>query len=774
MKHIIYLILLLPVITFGQINLKGGSNGTTQSLNLIGTNLTISGSNTIDLSVIQDGVDDADNSVTNEIELPNCPNGHVPLSDGLGNWVCLDTTGFYSGGGGAVVDGVLSAFTVNNSLQTANFTIDGGTDLINQDFSVFTFDTELLDNDASNEFQDLTLSGDLLSLTNSAVDINLNTYLTSKGFLTSYTETDPVYLASDAANVTAAKITNWDTAFGWGDHSLAGYKSNFTENTAFNKDFGTTTGTVLEGNTTTITPSQATLIADGLQWSDTTQVGGVGLATYADLQSVLAGAADGAVTSGSISGTNLVLLQSSPGTSPINVDVSTLSTDLEAASLYEPIITKNTGFNLNLGTSAGQVAEGNHTHIAANITDFDTEVSNNADVTANTAKRTYPLADETKLSGIEASATADQTDAEIKTAYENNANTNAFTDADVTKLGTIETSAKDDQNADEVPVVGLTVDNYTTTLSLGLHAHFEGIDNELGTLQTTNHVAATIASSEDNLATLSGQAFTFITPTWQQTLTKNPNITTPTVVGLTSNNLTFVADNNNQLQVSPTRVLLSSLGATGASLEITNTGGAMWMFGNEGMSLDGDYGTATKVLSSNGDNAAPTWKENDFSNINEVQTLAYADQVITLNNGVGETATIANLASENPLPILFENNVVTANLPTGVTLVGIDSLMFDEDLGNEVNVSGSFTINVAGVALGTEITIEIEPNFLVGFAEEHDVSGIAIVNSTTQSYSQANPKISAHVANSRIKVVFQSHNVSQDYVVQLQAQFIKD
>jgi len=43
--------------------------------------------------------------------------------------------------------------------------------------------------------------------------------------------------------------------------------------------------------------------------------------------------------------------------------------------------------------------------------------------------------DGTKLDGIESGATADQTDAEIKTAYENNANTNAYTDAEQTKVG---------------------------------------------------------------------------------------------------------------------------------------------------------------------------------------------------------------------------------------------------------------------------------------------------------------------------------------------------
>lgn len=54
-------------------------------------------------------------------------------------------------------------------------------------------------------------------------------------------------------------------------------------------------------------------------------------------------------------------------------------------------------------------------HTASQISDFDAEVSNNTSVVANTNKRSYPSADETKLAGIEANATADQTGAEIET-----------------------------------------------------------------------------------------------------------------------------------------------------------------------------------------------------------------------------------------------------------------------------------------------------------------------------------------------------------------------
>lgn len=49
------------------------------------------------------------------------------------------------------------------------------------------------------------------------------------GYLTSYTETDPIFSASAAANITAGQITSWDTAYGWGDHSIQGYLTSATE-----------------------------------------------------------------------------------------------------------------------------------------------------------------------------------------------------------------------------------------------------------------------------------------------------------------------------------------------------------------------------------------------------------------------------------------------------------------------------------------------------------------------------------------------------------------
>jgi len=72
--------------------------------------------------------------------------------------------------------------------------------------------------------------------------------------------------------------------------------------------------------------------------------------------------------------------------------------------------------------------------------------------------------DGTKLDGIEANATADQTAAEIKTAYESNSNTNVFTNSEQTKLGNIENNA-DVTDTANVTAAGALMDSEVTNLA---------------------------------------------------------------------------------------------------------------------------------------------------------------------------------------------------------------------------------------------------------------------------------------------------------------------
>ena len=103
--------------------------------------------------------------------------------------------------------------------------------------------------------------------------------------------------------------------------------------------------------------------------------------------------------------------------------------------------------------------------------------------------------DGSKLDTIEAGATADQTDAEIKTAYENNADTNVFTDADHTKLDGIETSATADQTGAEIKTA-YEAEADTNAFTDADHSKLDGIEANA----TADQTGAEIKSAYEAVA----------------------------------------------------------------------------------------------------------------------------------------------------------------------------------------------------------------------------------------------------------------------------------
>jgi hypothetical protein len=98
------------------------------------------------------------------------------------------------------------------------------------------------------------------------------------GYLT--VETDPVFGASPAGGILGADITNWNTAFGWGDHSLAGYLTVETDPV-----FGAA-------------PASGILGADITNWNTAFGWGNHSLAGYLTVESdPVAGAVNGIVKS---------------------------------------------------------------------------------------------------------------------------------------------------------------------------------------------------------------------------------------------------------------------------------------------------------------------------------------------------------------------------------------------------------------------------------------------------------------------------------------------
>jgi len=87
-----------------------------------------------------------------------------------------------------------------------------------------------------------------------------------------------------------------------------------------------------------------------------------------------------------------------------------------------------------------------------------------ADIQQPPSEGAFVDGDKTKLDGIEAGATADQTAGEIKASYESNADTNAFTDALLSKLNGIEAGA-DVTDTANVTAAGALMDSEVTNLA---------------------------------------------------------------------------------------------------------------------------------------------------------------------------------------------------------------------------------------------------------------------------------------------------------------------
>ena len=184
-----------------------------QTLTFSSPNLSISNGNTVDLSALLD-----------------------------------DTDTTYTAGSGLDLTG--TTFSIDNTVALKSELFSGSyTDLTNKPTNLITdFDLEQHLGDSS---IDGTIGNTVISRINSSLDLakdytddeiaaiviptvptNVSAFTNDSGYLTSYTETDPIFTASDAAGITSIDIGNWNTAYGWGDHSVEGYATETYVNTA--------------------------------------------------------------------------------------------------------------------------------------------------------------------------------------------------------------------------------------------------------------------------------------------------------------------------------------------------------------------------------------------------------------------------------------------------------------------------------------------------------------------------------------------------------------
>ncbi len=151
------------------------------------------------------------------------------------------------------------------------------------------------------------------------------------------------------------------------------------------------------------------------------------------------------------------------------------------------------------GSNAGSMSASDKSKldgIEANATADQTAAEIRTLVESATDSNVFTDADHTKLNGIEASATADQTAAEIRTLVESATDSNVFTDADHTKLNGIEASATADQTDAEIraAVEAASDSNVFTDAD---HTKLNGIEASADVTDATNVDAAGAIMNSD-------------------------------------------------------------------------------------------------------------------------------------------------------------------------------------------------------------------------------------------------------------------------------------
>lgn len=335
------------------------------------------------------------------------------------------------------------------------------------------------------------------------------------------------------------------------------------------------------------------------------------------------------------------------------------------------------------------VADDSHNHTIANVDNLQTNLDAKLNLSGGTMTGNIVMSgsetvdgrdlsvDGAKLDGIEANATADQTDAEIKTAYENNSDTNAFTDAEKTKLSGIEANATADQSNAEIQTAVASGDldmgsNNITTTGKVLFANVYSNISDLPSASTYHGMFAHVHSTGKGYFAHGGNWYELVNEDTSGNVTMGGNLT---VSGDLTVSGTTTTVNTETINLADNQIVLNS-NYTGSSP--TEDGG-----------IEIERGTlANKTL---------VWDETNDKWTVGTETFVSGDHEVTGNITVSGTVDGRDVATDGTKLDGIEANADVTDT-ANVTAAGA---LMDSEVTNLAQVKAFDSSDYATAAQGT-------------------------------------------------------------------------
>ena len=292
-------------------------------------------------------------------------------------------------------------------------------------------------------------------------------------------------------------------------------------------------------------------------------------------------------------------------------------------------------------------------------------------------------ADHTKLNGIEASATADQTAAEIRTLVESASDSNVFTDADHSKLDAIEASA-DVTDATNVTAAGALMDSEVTNL-----AAVKALNQAVGTGDGPTFASGNIT----NALTVGGE----IAANGGIALADNDKATFGT-----GDDLEIYHDGNNSKIINKTGSLTINAKTSEAAIDIAADGAVVLYYDNSarvatdsaGANVTGTLDVSSRVVVAGGTEATST----SDGSIATAGGLSVAKSIVTARTKSVQ-ATVAANSSSTALDFGATNNFM-------VNMTADTTFSFS-NLSSSIGCSGNIVIVQDGTG-GRDFTLPSE------------------------------------------------------------------